>query len=140
PLEITSSVSTGGVLAIRITDPAWSEGRWSPFVPDHGKLMHMFLVRDDLGAFAHLHPVRQDSITFLQPLPPLPAGEYRLYGDVVHESGFAQTLVDQVTVTAPLAGAPGLDPDDSWLTTTPEDDGAGVPLADGSRMSWDRGA
>jgi hypothetical protein len=138
PLEITSEVSIDAILAIRITDPEWSEGRWSPFVPDHGKLMHMFLVRDDLGAFAHLHPVRQDSITFLQPLPPLPVGAYRLYADVVHESGFTQTLVDQVTVTAPLAGAPGLDPDDSWLTDAPEDDGAGVRLADGSRMIWNR--
>jgi hypothetical protein len=138
PLEITSEISTDAVLAIRITDPEWSEGRWSPFVPEHGKLMHMFLVRDDLGAFAHLHPVRQDSIAFHQPLPPLPAGEYRLYADVVHESGFTQTLVDHVTVAAPLAGAPGLDRDDSWLTDTPEDDGAGVPLADDSRMTWDR--
>jgi hypothetical protein len=140
PLEIKSEISTDAVLAIRITDPEWSEGRWSPFVPDHGKLMHMFLVRDDLGAFAHLHPVRQDSNTFLQPLPPLPAGEYRLYADVVHESGFTQTLVDQVTMVASLPGAPGLDPDDSWLTDTPEDDGAGAPLADGSRMTWNRGS
>jgi hypothetical protein len=140
PLEITSEISTDAVLAIRITDPEWSEGRWSPFVPDHGKLMHMFLVRDDLGAFAHLHPVRQDSSTFHQPLPPLPAGGYRLYADVVHESGFTHTLVDHVTVMAPLTGAPGLDPDDSWLTDTPEDDGAGVPLADGSRMTWNRGS
>ena len=138
PLEITSEISTDAVLAIRITDPEWSEGLWSPFVPDHGKLMHMFLVRDDLGAFAHLHPVRQDSSTFHQPLPPLPAGEYRLYADVVHESGFTQTLVDRVTMAASLPGAPGLDPDDSWLTDTPEDDGAGVPLADGSRMTWNR--
>jgi hypothetical protein len=140
PLEITSDVSADGTLAIRITDPEWSEGRWSPFVPDHGKLMHMFLVRDDLGAFAHLHPVRQDSITFLQPMPPLPAGEYRLYADVVHESGFTQTLVDQVTVPASLDGAPGLDPDDSWFTDSPVDDGTGVLLEDGSRMTWNRGS
>jgi hypothetical protein len=138
PLEITSDVTADAVLTIRITDPEWSEGLWSPFVPDHGKLMHMFLVRDDLAAFAHLHPVRQDSSTFRQPLPPLPAGEYRLYADVVHESGFTQTLVDRVMVTAPLAGAPGLDPDDSWITYTETDDGAGVLLADGSRMIWDR--
>jgi hypothetical protein len=140
PLQITSELSADApepVLTIRITDPEWSEGRWSPFVPDHGKLMHMFLVRDDLGAFAHLHPVRFDSSTFRQPLPPLPPGEYRLYADVVHESGFTQTLVDRVTITEPLAGARGLDPDDSWLTIVPRADGDGVPLADGSRMEWD---
>ena len=140
PLRIASDVSIDAgepVLTLRITDPTWSEGRWSPFVPDHGKLMHMFLVRDDLGAFAHLHPVRLDSSTFRQPMPPMPAGQYRLYGDVVHESGFTQTLVDTVTIADDLAGAEGLDPDDSWLTTMPAGKAGGVTLADGSRMVWE---
>ena len=143
PLQITSDVSTdsaGPALTLRITDPAWSEGRWSPFVPDHGKLMHMFLVRDDLGAFAHVHPVRIDSSAFRQPMPPLPPGSYRLYADVVHESGFTQTLTDVVTVAEPLADAEGLDPDDSWLTDMPPADAGGVALADGSRMVWERPA
>ena len=140
PLEITSDVSAdsaGASLTIRITDDEWSEGLWSPFVPDHGKLMHMFLVRDDLGAFAHLHPVRLDSSTFRQPLPPLPAGDYRLYADVVHESGFTQTLVDRVTIAGSAPAADGLDADDSWLTDAPHYAAAGVLLADGSRMAWD---
>lgn len=137
PLRITSDVSSlegRGLLTIRITDPTWSEGRWSPFVPDHGKLMHMFLVRDDLDAFAHLHPVRIDSTTFRQPMPPLPAGSYRLYADVVHESGFTQTLVDTIRVTDALEPPARLDPDDAWLTSAPTREGHGVLLADGSRM------
>jgi hypothetical protein len=140
PLQIASTVSAdaaGAILTIRITDPDWSEARWSPFVPDHGKLMHMFLVRDDLGAFAHLHPVRLDSSTFRQSLPPLPAGEYRLYADVVHESGFTQTLLDRMSLAEAVSVTSGLDPDDSWLTEPAADDGAGVTLADGSRMVWE---
>ena len=93
----------------------------SPLVPDHGKLMHLFLVRaPGMDAFAHLHPVRRDARTFDAALPPLPAGDYDLYADVTHESGFSQTLTATVNVPETVAstnsvGLP-LPPDesDSW--------------------------
>ena len=85
-------------------------------MPDHGKLMHLFLVREPgLDAFAHLHPV-----------PPGGAGRfeaacrrsrrarYRIYADVVHESGFAQTLAARVRVPPRQPARPPPDPDDSW--------------------------
>src|SRR6266496_3246583 len=48
-------------------DTAWARARrqrnnWSPLVEDHGKLMHLFLIRDDMSVFAHLHPATSDSI------------------------------------------------------------------------------
>lgn len=113
PFAVEASVRPGRVLVLDIKDARSRE--WSPLIPDHGKLMHLFLVREpDLDAFAHLHPVPQGGQErFEATLPPLPPGRYRLYGDVVHESGFPQTLTDVVEIPAGPAGAPS-DPDDSW--------------------------
>jgi hypothetical protein len=132
--------SGGRVLELRVK--GWTAGQgkfWSPLLPDHGKLMHLFLVRQPgLDAFAHLHPLRVDSVGFRVRLPPLPAGEYRLYADILHESGFPETLTDTVVVPAGPAGPP-TDPDDSWLLARPSD-AAAVMLADGSTMTWERPA
>ena len=68
-------------------------GQWTPLIPDHGKIMHLFLVHDTQPkAFAHLHPVARSRSEFEVPLPPLPAGLYQVYADVTHENGFSETL------------------------------------------------
>ncbi|HEX5871922.1 MAG TPA: hypothetical protein VFY65_15945, partial [Longimicrobium sp.] len=95
--EATVAATDGArVLTLAVTDSTWS--RFSPLMPDHGKVMHMFLVREPaMDAFAHVHPIRADSARFQLTLPAeLPAGTYRLYADVVHESGFPQTFVETV--------------------------------------------
>ena len=105
-------------LEVRIVDTSWREGRVSPLMPDHGKLSHLFLARiDTLGVMAHLHPSLVDRATLATALPPLPAGRYRLYADVVHETGFQRTLVDSIALSAPLgpAGVSALDADDAWF-------------------------
>jgi hypothetical protein len=96
--------------------------RWydsTPLVTDHGKLMHLFLVRQPgLDAFAHLHPVRVHGNTFTSPLPLLPTGTYWLFADVTHESGFAETFTAELEIASGIAAsAEVFDPDDSWLTT-----------------------
>ncbi len=102
-----------------------------------------------LDAFAHLHPPPVDSASFALVLPPLPGGRYRLYADVLHESGFAQTLTDTVDVPdtpAAGSGSAAVDPDDAWRVLSPADPvpGAGArrvsPLGGGYTMAWEPGA
>lgn len=150
PYAVQAAVRAGEaarVLRLTIDDPRWGNDRdWAPLMPDHGKLMHLFLVREPgLDAFAHLHPTPLDDVRFDVPLPPLPAGRYWIYADIVQESGFAQTLVQTVDLPpAPAAApAPGADPDDSFRLSSPlrrPAAGAAVesPLEEGGVMVWER--
>jgi hypothetical protein len=135
------------LLTLTIADRRWQPpgnplSRYNSLMPDHGKLMHMFMIREPgLDAFAHLHPVaRQPATAFDVELPPLPAGRYRIYGDIVHESGYAQTLTASVTLGDPagVSGAAG-DPDDSWSNASP-DSSPTFRAADGTTITWTRGA
>lgn len=137
------------MLTLAIRDARWPAppgvaNRYSPLIPDHGKLMHMFLVREPaLDVFAHLHPVARTSAAqdFDAALPPIPAGRYRVFADIVHESGYTQTLVASADVPAGPGDVRG-DPDDSWF------EGAGAAgesnpvfrFADGSTIAWTVGA
>jgi hypothetical protein len=91
-----------------------------PLVPDHGKLMHLFLVREPgMDVFAHLHPTKVDWHTFDAALPELPAGEYTLYGDVTYESGFTDTLTTRVGIPQQNPGTARTDRDDAWRVAEP---------------------
>jgi hypothetical protein len=148
PLHVTSAVRVEdgrGLLKLAIDDPKWLDKSWSPLMADHGKLMHLFLVREPgLDAFAHLHPVPLDRDHFEVVLPVLPSGRYRLYADVVHESGFPQTLVDKVGIPSSVGGFTGAsrepDPDDSWRSAAPIATTGGLesPLEGGLSMTWRR--
>ncbi|MCF1751111.1 hypothetical protein [Mariniradius sediminis] len=71
----------------------------SLIVPDHGKLMHLFLIRKgDLDVFAHLHPERLDSLNFKVKLPPIPAGDYHVYADITRFTGFSETIISDFTI------------------------------------------
>jgi hypothetical protein len=144
PMQVATTMAPapGHVLTLAITDSEWLGRQFSPLIPDHGKLMHLFLVREDLQGFAHLHPLMVDSSTFRTSVPPLPPGRYRLYADVVHESGFTQTLLDSLDVPASPETWRALDPDDSWwesrqLSAVSHQPSA-VSLEDGSTMTWVR--
>jgi uncharacterized protein YjeT (DUF2065 family) len=142
--EAVASVvaASHGELRLRfgIADSVWRGRSWrdraaSPLIPDHGKLMHLFLIRAvDAGAFAHLHPVSVDSATFETPLPALPGGRYRVFADVTHESGYARTLVAEVELPGGGETAP-TDPDDAWFVGEPSAGAAG--LARGARLVWE---
>ena len=151
PLHATAQIvatTPAPTLHFTIDDPDWRGPRWAPLVTDHGKLMHLFLVREDLGAMAHLHPVMVDSSNFEAQLPALPAGRYRVYADIVQESGFAQTLTTTVEIGPPSGTGhyEPSDPDDAWFIGRPAnymDDGMAdaafaFALGDGSTLLWHR--
>jgi hypothetical protein len=83
-----------------------------------------------------LHPVAVDSVTFDARLPPLAPGPYRLFGDLVHESGFAVTLTGGVDIPAPRGAWRPSDPDDAWIASSGADTASRARLADGSTLTW----
>jgi hypothetical protein len=121
-----------------------------PLVPDHGKLMHAFLIKlPAQDAFAHVHPVPTGERSFMLHIPPLPAGDYELYGDVVSETGLAETLIAEVQIPPAaakcLAPPPSgcVDSDDSWWKGSPPvvPDAGGAATArfdDGFTIAWAR--
>lgn len=145
-------VQRGGAPALRLSirDERWTgtpqpQTRYNALLPDHGKLMHLFMVREPgLDAFAHLHPiaVTPAALDFDAALPALPPGRYRVYGDIVHESGYAQTLVASVEMKDEN-GTPGTptDEDDSWFggPASAEAPTARFDLGDGAHVEWQRG-
>jgi hypothetical protein len=112
------------------------ESTWETLVTDHGKLMHLFLIRaGDLDVFAHLHPVRRDGQRFEGVLPPLPAGDYELYAELTHESGTSQTLVAKLALPAPAGDANGALPAgeaDAWCRS-----GVALPATAAAPQSLD---
>jgi hypothetical protein len=86
---------------------------------DHGKLLHLFLVREpNHEAFAHIHPVREGNGTFQVALPPLPKGDYEMFCDLTQRNGLSSTATNLVHLPAiasgDSAGTLHPDPDDSW--------------------------
>jgi hypothetical protein len=66
-----------------------------------------------------------------------------VFADIVHESGYAQTLVAGAEVPADAAGSAAAgDPDDSWFAApaVPEAPDAVFRHADGVTVTWSRGA
>jgi hypothetical protein len=152
PFNVTTSVTTEAgqrQLALAIDDERWPPRagqitRYSALMPDHGKLMHMFLVREPShDVFAHVHPVPRTpaAAAFDLQVPPLPAGRYRVFGDIVHESGYAQTVVSVADLPADAGNTASGDPDDSWFSGDAAAESAAVfTQPDGSTVTWERGS
>ena len=160
PPDAVASVrqsAAGPVLTLSTRDTALFHVFVAPIVPDHGKMMHLFLISDDKRTFAHLHPVQADSAvwmidgqratsagSFQTPMPPLSAGRYLLFGDVTMENGATQTVTTTLNAPPPVTGtrshADGRpDADDAWTvahTPVPLVAGAADTLGGGVTMSW----
>jgi hypothetical protein len=124
PLEAPAKVRIENGQRMLTVERSVDRTRNSPLVPEHGKLMHLFLVREPaLDAFAHLHPTRRNWKTFETALPDLPEGDYCVYADVTYETGFSDTLTARVHLppaeTGSAASARSVDGDDAWLVSAP---------------------
>jgi hypothetical protein len=121
-------------------------GRWrsesmNTLLPDHGHLMHLYAIRwPEMDAVFHLHPALSSDDHFAMTLPSMPAGEYRLYADIVHGNGFPETLTASLMVPVGMSSAP-LGPEDAsalppalWQGRL----GTSYALPDKYIMVWDR--
>jgi hypothetical protein len=118
PEPVATNIINNGAFDLLRLEPAADQSLpgWDTLMADHGKLMHLFLIREP-GAttFAHLHPARRNARTFEAVLPTLPAGDYRLYAELTREDGRNQTLVAQVQLPTPRGPVPQPGPpDDTW--------------------------
>ena len=93
PLRVTPAITDNGRLRLELNDPGWlGSRRLDDFVPDHGHLMHLFVVTPDLDRLWHLPPKEITTGTFEQILPDVPPGRYDLFGDLVHKTGMSETV------------------------------------------------
>jgi len=87
-------------------------------VPDHNHLMHLYALREPgLDVVYHLHPDLVETGLFRLALPNMPAGTYKLYGDIVHANGFAETMVTSIAL--PAITGPALAGDDATGSAKP---------------------
>ncbi|HEV8268057.1 MAG TPA: hypothetical protein VGR00_07485 [Thermoanaerobaculia bacterium] len=145
PLKLEAKLSTpasGEELRLTLEDPGWIKSRKKDdFLLDHGHPMHLFVVRlPELDRVFHLHPEAARTGEFVVKMPPMPAGRYRLFGDVVHATGLSETAVADMTLPA-IAGTP-LSGDDSAGVAPPLAGTAASrnesALKDGGRMLFER--
>ncbi|MEO1652155.1 MAG: hypothetical protein AAFU64_01315 [Bacteroidota bacterium] len=145
-----SQVNEKKYLKIHLEDQGHIDRRPGDLVPDHGKLMHVFMMsKENADHFAHVHPYKIDSVNYEVLLPEkLPAGDYRMFVDIVHESGLAETLVSELNIPSPVAKASMLsenkevsldksDVDDSYYQQRTIKNNSQV-LESGTKIIWDK--
>lgn len=123
-LEANVRVEGNNRILRLVVGPKTFNSKYKPaLIPDHGKLMHVFLISDgEHDAFAHLHPARKDRYTFEVAMPSLPEGRYSIFCDLTFEGGASSTAKMSIVLPsitkADVAAEPALknDPDDSWAT------------------------
>ncbi len=143
--KLDVSLLPGGKMSLRIGDSEWHSRRpetvATNLIPDHGHLMHLFLIRTpQMDRFYHLHPARNDSGAFVDDLPPISAGHYQVFADIVRESGFPDTLIADLNI--PETPGQALAGDDSAAIAPSLAQSASqnliAPLSGGGRMVWER--
>jgi hypothetical protein len=144
--HLTAQLENGNLLELSLENPNVSEVDHygvvsadklvlNDLIPDHGHLMHLFVVRiPDMNSFWHLHPRQTAEGHFAVDLPTVPAGRYQIFADIVHHTGFPETQVGQIDLPA-LTGS-ALSGDDSGVPDLASS-ATISQLGDGYRMVWE---
>jgi len=134
-------------LTLRIEEDYWHKTRkdqWSMgLIPDHGHLMHVFLLRmPSMDRFYHLHPEQTADDSFTLNLPAIPSGEYKIFADIVRATGFPETLVGEVRLPD-VKGEPFSGDDSGVIASTLKPAAPTTmvsPLPDADYMLWEQAA
>lgn len=137
----------GPTMTLEIAESRWHIRRpdtvMTEIIPDHGHLMHLFLVHEpQMDRMYHLHPEQEaaEPATFVLSFAGVEPGRYKAFADIVRASGFPDTMVAEVDIPEtkgnPITG------DDSEASSRPlTEESAGnleAPLSDQTRMVWER--
>jgi hypothetical protein len=135
-------------LALQMDEDFWHKTRkdqWSMgLIPDHGHLMHLFLLRvPAMDRFYHLHPEQVRGESFTVKLPAVASGRYKIFADIVRGTGFPETMVGEINLPD-VTGEP-LSGDDSWVSASTFESSESSAqttnvsaLPDGGRMVWEQ--
>jgi len=137
----------GQTMTLEIAESRWHIRRpdtvMTEIIPDHGHLMHLFLVREpQMDRMYHLHPEQEAAgpATFVLSFAGVEPGRYKAFADIVRASGFPDTMVAEVDIPETKGNA--ITGDDSQASSRPlTSESAGnleTSLSDQARMVWER--
>ena len=123
----------GYALNLRVHDTAAFHAIFAPVIPDHGKMMHLFVVSEGSPYFfGHFHPTETDSLHFREVLTGIAdRANTQLFGDIVLANGLSQT----VTATS-IGRWTAARPHRKTRTTRPGETTQRRRRRDASRYDW----
>jgi hypothetical protein len=145
PTELRTTLS-GNRLDLIVGKYSVKQSRWKAsskdeLLLDHGHPMHLYAIREpEMDAVFHLHPEMISDNHLGMAMPRMPAGEYKLYADIVHLNGFPETLTANLTVPEKMSIAPLASEDASAMPPglSKGELGTTYKLPDNYSMVWDR--
>lgn len=107
PLTMTPSLTPDNRLDLQLRPPGvvqeiLATRRLDDLVLDHNHLMHLYIIRwPAMDVAFHLHPEQVSAGDFELALPTVPPGDYRLFADIVHATGFPETATATLHIDVP---------------------------------------
>jgi hypothetical protein len=92
------AVSGGRPLRLDLTFARADGSTPSPFIVTHERELHLFVIRDDMTSFAHVHPVAVGAGRYSVNLDETEAGQYRVFADFVPADAPPQLLQQSISV------------------------------------------